>query len=139
MQENRWYDPNYTVGLIDLQSTLFWQQGHCTESTEARLKVMLYLFGLNLKLPVSKVAVEDSWRSELTGEVQEGGYVFKGRVRRDTAWVKSGKANIAKFLCTQEGVDSLLAVIDNYRDYWTPPAKKRGRPFKNKIVEGVNV
>jgi hypothetical protein len=135
MQENRWFDSNYTIGLIDLQSTLFWQQGHCSELTEDRLKVMLYLFGLNLKLPIHKVAVEDSWRSELTGGIQLGGYVFKGRIRRDTAWQKYGKDNLAKFLCTQAGVDSLLSVIDNYKDYWTPPpkpAKKRGRPFKKK-------
>lgn len=98
--DDKYFDYNYNVALVDLANTEVCKQGYCATQDDKLIKAMLHLFGVDTNRPYERLELADgqTFRSPITDLVQVGGYVYSGYERQDPSWKKHGKDNMVKYL-----------------------------------------
>lgn len=94
------WDSNYTVSTTDIQTTNLYKDGNVLPDDEKTLKAVLRLFGLDIDKPFEVIKLPEgaSFRSPITGLLQEGGSVYTGKQRTDEIWKKRGYSITSEYL-----------------------------------------
>jgi hypothetical protein len=93
------YDYNWVIPEQDIFTTNVFKQGYY-KGEENILKAILFLMGLdiNRRWEIDTLEKGSSVRSEITGNVQHGGVVYRGYLRNDPNWNKEGLNITNKYL-----------------------------------------
>ena len=98
--DDKYFDYNYNIPLVDLANTEVCKQGYCATQDDKLIKALLHLFGVDVNRPYERLELADgqTFRSPITNLEQTGGYIYSAYERTDEAWKKRGKENIVKYL-----------------------------------------
>jgi hypothetical protein len=98
--DDKYFDFNYNVPLVDLANTTACREGYCNAENDRLIKSMLHIFGMDVNRPYERLELADgqTFRSPITNLEQTGGYIYSGYERSDEAWKKRGKDNMVKYL-----------------------------------------
>lgn len=94
------HDSNYTVSTVDLQATNIYKDGSVSLEDDKMLKAVLRLFGLDINKPFEAIQLPEgaSFRSPITGLLQDGGLIYTGKQRTDEIWKKRGYSITSDYL-----------------------------------------
>lgn len=94
------WDSNYTVSTADIQATNIYKSGDVSPDDNKTLKAVLRLFGLDIDKPFEVIQLPEgaSFRSPITGLLQEGGLIYTGKQRSDEIWKKRGYGITSEYL-----------------------------------------
>ena len=94
------HDSNYTVSTVDLQATNIYKDGNVSPDDNKTLKAVLRLMGLDIDRPFEVIQLPEgaSFRSPITGLLQEGGLIYTGKQRTDEIWKKRGYGITSEYL-----------------------------------------